>query len=259
MTFLTYNILDGGRGREQALINILTAQNADVILLQEVESGWDFTDILTRRGYGFYLAESNSPRNIALLSRLPPVRLEAFHPRRLRHTCLRAELEYAPGKTFTVYGVHLCAPAYTLPLEMYRLLELNVILKFVHRTATDKFLIAGDFNSIAPGDSPNFANLPFSLRLAVFLHGGYVARQVICYLRLRGFTDAYRSLNPTANGYTLPANQPNTRLDYFFLNPALKPALRACEVVTQPPLVQQASDHLPVRMELDFDALPSLG
>jgi exonuclease III len=260
LTFLIYNILDGGQGRQDALREIILSQNADVVLLQEVESGWDLPqDWFLHSGYQYFLADSNSKRKIALLTKLRIIKTESFHPRRLRHTCLRAELEYAPGKTFTVYGLHLCAPAYTLPLEIYRLLELRAILKYARQTAADKFLVAGDFNAIAPGDKTNFKNLPFSLRLSVFLHGGYVARQVIGYLRLRGFTDAFRALHPKADGYTLPANQPNSRLDYFLLNAGLVPTLRACDVVTQPALVQQASDHLPVRMELDFNALSSYG
>jgi exonuclease III len=251
MTFLTYNILDGGRGREQALQEIILAQHADVILLQEVAEPPFVTELAQRGGYAHYIAESNSWRTIALLTRLQIRSMQTFRPRNLRHTCLHAELTDANGNPLSIYGIHLCAPAFTLPLEVYRLWELNSILKFVNQTATDRIIIAGDLNSIAPGDKPDFSNLPFPLRLSILLHGGYIARQVVEYLRMRGYTDAFRSINPTANGYTLPAQQPNTRLDYVFLNDRLKSALRVCNVVTQPSQVNQASDHLPVWMELE--------
>lgn len=252
MTFLTYNILDGGRGREQVLSEIIAAQNADVILLQEVAEKIFVVELAARLNANYFVAESNSWRTIALLSRFPIRDATSFHPRVLRHTCLQATLEYAPQETFTIFGVHLAAPAYTLPVELYRLRELNLILKRIAQSGAGKIIVGGDCNAIAPGDRPDFSHLPFSLRLSIFLHGGYIARQAIKKIRGQGFTDVFRALHPNVNGYTLPATQPNTRLDYFFVNDALRQNLRACNVVVTPLGVSSASDHLPVRMELEL-------
>jgi endonuclease/exonuclease/phosphatase family metal-dependent hydrolase len=71
-------------------------------------------------------------------------------------------------------------------------------------------------------------------------------------MRARRFTDAFRILNPEANGFTFPAPDPNARLDYFFVNGALCPTLRQCEVVVSPANVRSASDHLPLRLELEL-------
>lgn len=252
LRFLTYNILDGGRGREQELFQIIAAQNADVILLQEVAEREFVEGLAGQLGLGFFIAESNSWLTIALLTRLPIVSASDYHPRILRHTCLQATLERAPGQTLSVFGVHLGAPAYTLPIELYRLRELNLILNHIRQADVAQVILGGDFNSIAPGDHPDFSGLPLRLRLSIFLQGGYLARQVIGTLRARGFMDAFRALNPNENGFTLPASRPNTRLDYFFVNAALRPHLEKCAAVVTPLGVKTASDHLPVLMELAF-------
>lgn len=250
LRFLTYNILDGGRGREGELTAIIAGQQPDVILLQEV-SGREFVQNLAcQLGHEFFIATSNSALNIALLTRLPIVNAAAYHPNILRHTCLQATLEYAPGQTLMVMGVHLGAPAYTLPIEVYRLRELRLILNHMSHAGIGRVVIGGDFNSIAPGDRPDFSRLPFRLRLSIFLQGGTVARQVIATMRGRGFTDAFRELNPGERGFTFPSSQPNTRLDYFFVNAALRPHLRKCAVILTPPGVKSASDHLPLLMQL---------
>lgn len=252
MTFLTYNILDGGRGREQDLLEIIAAQNADAVILQEVAEPEFVRELAAQLNTNYFIAASNSWRTLALLSRLPIQSAFSFHPRILRHTCLQATLEYAPNQTLAIFGIHLAAPAFTLMVELYRLRELNAILQYLDETRAEKIIIAGDFNSIAPGDKSNFKHLPFSLRLSIFLQGGYVARQVIGKLRAYGFTDAFRAVHPTQNGFTLPAPAPNARLDYFFVNDALRQNVRACSVVVTPLGVARASDHLPVRMELEL-------
>jgi endonuclease/exonuclease/phosphatase family metal-dependent hydrolase len=250
--FLSYNILDGGRGREAELEEILAAQDADVVLLQEV-AGQEFVRRLAaRQDYSFFVGESNSRRTIALLTRLRIVEASSFRPPILRHTCLHATLEYAPNAALVLLGVHLAAPAFTLPVEFYRLLELNAIFGRLSAGGAQRTLVAGDMNSLAPGDTPDFRSLPLRVRLGIFLRGGHAARQVIGRMRAKGFVDAYRTLNPTVPGYTFPAGMPKARLDYFFVSADLAPALRECAVVMTPAGVRRASDHLPLRMELEL-------
>lgn len=53
--------------------------------------------------------------------------------------------------------------------------------------------------------------------------------------------------------YPLPATAaPNARLDYIFASPPLLPYLRACTVVRELAVVQEASDHLPVVAEFEL-------
>lgn len=251
VVFLTYNILDGGVGRENELVEIIAAQDADVILLQEVAAGAFVQGLAERLGMQSYVAAGNDGRAIALLTRLRLAAAETFRPALLRHTLLQATLETAPGQTFSLFGVHLAAPAFSLWVEWYRLRELRLILDYIARVSGERTVVAGDFNSIAPGDAPNFRELPLRFRLAIFLHGGYFARQVIGRMRGNGFTDAFHIMHPNALGYTFPAYRADTRFDYFFVNERLRGNVRACAVVTQPESVKRASDHLPVRMELE--------
>ena len=252
LTFLTYNILDGGVGRENELFEIIAAQNADVILLQEVVGTGFVEESAERCHLNFYIAEGNSGRAVALLTGLPIEAAATFRPSFLRHTVLHATLEDAPQQRISVFGLHLAAPAFTLWVEWYRLRELNLILDHIAEVGGDNIVVAGDFNSIAPGDTPNFRTLPISLRLSVLIQGGYFARQVIGKMRARGFTDVYRGVHPKGSGYTLPAAHADTRLDYFFVNDALRGTLRGSDVVASPDSVRLASDHLPIRMELEM-------
>lgn len=252
VTFLTYNILDGGRGREKELFEIIAAQNADVILLQEIIGRNFVEELAARLGADFFIAESNSRRTIALLTRFSIHNAASFHPRLLRHTCLEAVLECAPQRNITIFGVHLAAPAYTLFVELYRLREANVILKHIAAAHAERIVLAGDFNSIAPNDAVDLSGLPWHLRASVILQGGLLARQVIGKIHAQHFIDCFRALHSRENGFTLPPNPPRVRLDYFFVNDILRHSLRACNVVTLPDAIRNASDHLPVRMELEL-------
>lgn len=253
LVFLTYNICDGGAGRTAELFKIVRAQDADVILLQEVMDDSPVAVLAAEQGAQCYVAESNSPRRVALISRLPIQAASSFHPVILRHGALAATLEYAPGQTLTVFGIHLSAPAFTLPVEFYRLLELRAILRDIKTRAAERMMIAGDLNSIAPGDRVALDGLPRRLRLEVLLQGGLLARQVIGRLGAAEFLDCYRALHPREDGFTLPPAPAQVRLDYFFVNRNLCANVRACEVVTAPPEVKRASDHLPVRLELEME------
>lgn len=252
VTFLTYNILDGGRGRENDLFEIITAQNADVILLQEIIEKKFVIELAARLNLNYFIAKSNSVRTLALLTRFPMRDASSFHPSILRHTCLKAALAYAPQETFTIFGIHLAAPAYTLRVELYRLRELNLILKQIEQARAEEIILAGDFNSIAPGDELDLTGLTWQVRASVVLQGGLMARHVIQKIRRHQFVDCYRELHPRENGFTLPPHPPRVRLDYFFVNNALRQNLRACDVVITPLSVQRASDHLPVRMVLEL-------
>lgn len=250
---VTYNILNGGAGREAAIREVLVEQDADVVLLQEVMDEGCVRQWAKELDAELFIARGNDSLALALLTRLPLKQFASAHPAPLRHPLFHATLEDGTGEALDLFGLHLAAPAFNLPLEMYRLRELNVILKWVDAAKASRAIIGGDFNAIAPGDRPGFRQLPYWLRFSIFVQGGYVARQVIGRMNAAGYSDAYRMMHPHEAGYTLPADRPNTRLDYFFVNRALCASIRGCEVVTIPPCAARASDHLPVRMELEVD------
>lgn len=253
LTFVTYNILNGGAGREAWIREALVEQNADVVLLQEVIDEACVRHWAKELDAELFVAHGKGKFSLALLTRLPLKQFTSAHPPPLRHPLFHATLEDGTGETLDLFGLHLAAPAFNLPLEIYRLRELNVVLKWVDAARAARVVIGGDFNAIAPGDRPGFKHLPYWLRFSIFAHGGYVARQVIGRMNAAGYLDAYRLIHPHEPGYTLPAFRPNSRLDYFFVNRALSGSVRGCEVVTSPPCAARASDHLPVQMELEVD------
>jgi exonuclease III len=66
------------------------------------------------------------------------------------------------------------------------------------------------------------------------------------------YADGFRTLHPADPGYTFQSWSPHIRLDYAFLPQHGKERLRRCEVVKDGdgPL-QEASDHLPLLVEVD--------
>jgi len=182
------------------------------------------------------------------------LRAQSFHPPVLRHGLLEADLEGARGQPLALYGVHLAAPAFTLPVELYRLRELGVILNRIQAAGRERVVVAGDFNSIAPGDEVNLRGVSWFVRASLVLQGSLFARRVIARMQQKGFVDGYRCASK-GSGFTFPADAPRARLDYVFTSASLAPHIKACEVVTNPDSVERASDHLPVRLELDLRGL----
>jgi exonuclease III len=84
------------------------------------------------------------------------------------------------------------------------------------------------------------------------LQGGKIFRQLIRQLHASGLTDCYRYLHPIEDGFTIPTPYPKVRLDYIFANAHLLPALQRCDVVIEPSVVRQASDHYPLLAEFEL-------
>lgn len=245
-------------GREQLLFEVIRSVGADVILLQELNSPEFLQDLAQKLAMPHsFFAPANRQilrlngsvglhrRNIGLLSRYPIISASYHKNFPVRRTILEADIEYTEGQSFKVFGIHLLA-SLSIVSELWRVLEINALLQYLKPYQTEKCLIVGDFNTIARGDFPQISDFPPHLQTIVKLQGNRVYARAIPKLQKQGWTDCYRTLHPTANGYTLPAPKPNTRLDYIFANPALAADLQHCEVVTGPAVVNAASDHLPV-------------
>jgi len=84
----------------------------------------------------------------------------------------------------------------------------------------------------------------------------YAPRGSIALLQKAGYIDCFRRLNPTALGFTCPAEAPSGRIDFIFASPELAERLSACCIVTEGEDIQgaQASDHLAVFAEFHTDS-----
>lgn len=253
MRFLTYNILNGGVGREAYIRAVVETVQPDVAVLQEVYDAGFLKSLGTALGMQAFFGDGNKRRRVGLLSRLPLRAVTSHHPfPPIWRNVLEAEVEYQPGKTLSVIGVHPIA-SLAWPCEWWRWLEARQILTYAARHVGAPCLIAGDCNAIAPGDHVHTAGMPRWLRLMILLQGNRVYRQSIRAYLSAGFTDCFRRLNPNDDGFTLPPPLPNSRLDYLLANARLAPHLKSCRVVREPAAVLQASDHYPVVAEFELE------
>jgi len=252
LKFMTYNILDGGIGREDYILQVLDAVRPDIVLLQEVYSQEFLDKIAHILDMNFLFIKGNSKRHLGLLSRFPIVSSTNYHPfPPIRRALLEAEIEYLPNKRLFVFGVHLLA-LHGFVFECWRYWEVKVIVKQVNLRKDSLCLIGGDFNAIAPRDSLIVENMPFTLRLLIAFQGFHIFRFALGSLLSTGLIDCFRNIHPTEDGFTLPPPKPNARLDYIFANKSMIWHLKNCYVVREPSVVQLASDHYPVLAEFDL-------
>jgi exodeoxyribonuclease-3 len=128
--------------------------------------------------------------------------------------------------------------------------ELRAILQGVARHQDDFHVIAGDFNTLAPGEELDLRKLPPRLRAIVWLTGRQIRWETIQIMLDASYVDGYRSLHGGDPGYTFPTWDPHVRLDYVYVPFAWSRCLADCAVVSDHPALAQASDHLPLIAEL---------
>jgi exonuclease III len=248
---MTYNILDGGIGREQQIADVLKATSPDIVILQEVYQPELLQDLGKSIGAEAYFGAGKNRRHVALLSRFPIVTCHSYYrfPPIWRNG-IKAEIEYQPGRRIHILGIHPMANL-ALPFEFWRWWEAQHNTRLAKESKSEPCLIAGDLNAIAPGDSVDIQSMPRWLKWAIFLQGNRLYRFSIRAYQKAGFTDSFRYLNPQETGYTLPPPCPNARLDYILVNGILCSSLQRCYVVNNHPSAHKASDHYPVVAEFE--------
>jgi exodeoxyribonuclease-3 len=247
VTIVSYNIRHGGVGREDAIARVLRSATADVVVLQEAVSppvverlarACDFAHWHARDGY-----------SLAVMSR---TRLDAYAWRRsfwARRAVLRLEL----AKGLVVFGVHLSA-IHSNVTEWRRTREVRSLLALASRDRDRPHVIAGDFNTLAPGEVLDLGRLPPRLRAVTWLTGRRIRWRIVGMMLDAGYVDAFRLLDTDGRGYSFPASDPHLRLDYAFVSARDARSVRACAVVHHDDAAR-ASDHLPLRLSLDTESV----
>ncbi len=180
------------------------------------------------------------------MSREPVAHATWRRPRFSRH----AFNEIVPaGERVRLFGVHLSA-VHAAWTERRRLFELRSLLRAVQQHQAGFHVLAGDFNTLAPGEDLDLRQLPARLRPLVWLSGGRIRWRTVQTVLDNGYVDSFRALHPDDPGATMPAWQPHVRLDYVFVPHAFRDRLLRCDVVRDGP-VKMASDHLPVVADFD--------
>lgn len=246
---MTYNVLDGGVGREAAINEVIRAATPEVVVVQEVTQAVVSESIAERLGMKHCLAQGREQHvKVGLLSHLPILASHSHRLSRVGAQCLEATIQLTDSQVLTLYGLHLM-PFYPWFFEWWRVRQIRNLLLHIHRAAPGPHLLAGDFNAIAPGDTPLLDAAPVFVRAQLWFQMGFILRHALKLLLDAGYVDCFRALHPHENGLTLPSPNPTVRLDYIFADQLLANYLRKCRVLAQPESVKIASDHLPVLAE----------
>jgi exodeoxyribonuclease-3 len=236
---LTYNIHRGGGARADVIARVINSCAPDLVLLQEATDPRAVERIASATGMGEWRAFER--QSLGFLSRRPVVSSTWVRPRISRH----AFIEVVPdGTDFRVFGLHLSAvlAAWT---EQRRVMELRALLRSVARHRDGFHVLAGDFNTVAPGEGLETARLPLRLRSLVWLSGGRIRWRTIQTVVEAGYADAFRLKHPADPGPTLPTSNPHLRLDFVFVPTPGSDRVVRCDVLDHPEAAA-ASDHFPV-------------
>lgn len=158
LRLVTYNILLGGARREEHITAVLRRLDADVVTLQEVSNPAFAEHLAEALGMELVVgsASDGSGINLAVLSRLPVRRWRnhTHHGRMLRSHLEAVLTTGAPALPVVhLHSVHLAARfGERRKGEERRGRELDALLGDIGDPGDAPHLIAGDFNSLAPGD-----------------------------------------------------------------------------------------------------------
>lgn len=243
---LTYNIQKGGGSRIYAIAKVIKACAPDLVLLQEATDPANVERLAAATGMTD--CRTFQKQSLGFLSRTPVAFSQWIRPRISRH----AFLEVVPaGERIRVFGVHLSA-VHAAWTEQRRVFELRALLRSIDQHRDRFHVLAGDFNTVAPGDPFEVSRLPIRYRPLMWLSGGSVRWRTIQTVIDAGYVDAFKSLHPQDPGLTLPAADPHIRLDYVFVPSNDASRVQSCAVVRDP-VAAGASDHLPVVTDLRLD------
>jgi exodeoxyribonuclease-3 len=231
-------------GREQPIAEVINACAPDLVVLQEATRPSAIERIAALTGMAEW--RSFGRDSLAYISRQPVADAVWRKPRFSHH----AFLEVVPaGEKVRVFGLHLSA-VHSAVTEHRRTFELRALLRSIAEHQHGFHVLAGDFNTLAPGEVLDVGKLPFRLRPFVWMTGGRIKWRTIRTVIEAGYVDTFRLHHPTEQAYTFPTPDPHVRLDYVFTPAQFASQVVRCDIVTHP-AVATASDHLPVLAELE--------
>ncbi|GGM08412.1 hypothetical protein GCM10007977_006820 [Dactylosporangium sucinum] len=243
LTFMTYNIRNGAKGRLDAVVRVIAEQAPDVVAVQELRGG---PDLGAATGMRWHVARPTGGQPVGLLvARHLRVLAAGSVPRPFFHAAAWARLA-TPSGPLTVVGAHL------FPLwGRVRLREARWLAGFVR--GRPEAVIMGDLNSLDPwtDHGVQLATLAPQYRSRHLRRiGRGVDTRAMAFLARRGFVDVYRRCG-TGQPWTVPTTRgggaefTELRLDYIMATPAAAARFTECRVVTGGE-AESASDHYPL-------------
>jgi endonuclease/exonuclease/phosphatase family metal-dependent hydrolase len=246
---VSYNILEGGGGRTNAIIDVIEKQRPDVVALAEADSLAALERMALRLKMDYVHAPGNKSA-VALLSRWP-IRQSINHAL-LRPAISKGLLEATvvdpQGSEWTVGVVHLHAHAAESD-EQIREREIADVLDALarHRAAGRPHVLCGDFNANSPVQQIDPDKVKPSTREEMEKNGGVMPRRVIQALLDAGYLDSLDVIDPqqAATSGTFSTEQPGQRVDFLFTWGMARDRIRSAWIEYGEP-AKDASDHYPV-------------
>jgi endonuclease/exonuclease/phosphatase family metal-dependent hydrolase len=255
MRIVSYNILTGGEGRADPLIEVLIAQRADVVGLVEAEDPTVLERIARRLKMDYVQATGNQSGASALLSRFPirdSINHAAFQPG-LSKSLLQASVIDPAGNAWRFGVAHLHARAAEED-ERKREAELDVVLKVFEplRASRTPHILLGDFNANSPVQQIDLERCKPATREQAAGNGGQIPRRVVQRLLNEGYADTYDSVNPelAKTKGTFTTQFPGQRVDYVFAHSVAAGRIKSAWIEYDR-LATYASDHYPIGVEID--------
>jgi len=253
---LEYNILNGlcneqppydiDKKRENAFIEVIKREKPDILLLCEA-CCWPFAEQTLFKDYGNVLSSIYSHCNSkdfrwapAIFSRFP---VEAKNLSRLYKSFVRASIGMN-GKSLNVDVVH--------PNPALTEIERQEFFKEVLKSRKEPYVIAGDFNSLHPGDGYDPEKMIRGYQVFMGERGEAKARDILKATALKPLLEHNLIDTQTIRDkgvFTVPTDWRNknkdsaVRLDYIFCSEELKVIDSG---IIKDELTDKASDHYPI-------------
>jgi exodeoxyribonuclease-3 len=246
LKLLSYNIRFGGRGREAQLAEVIKAVAPDLVVFQEATHPAVIEGLAEATGLRFWAART--AHSIAYISRIEIAHHEWHYPEGAKHSFL----EIVPvGTESRIFGLHLSA-IFSKWSERRRAREIRALLKGIEKHQEGFHILAGDFNTLAPGELLDVRRMPAWIRALIWISGREIQRETIQIMLDANYVDSYRFLHPTESSSTFPTWDAHLRLDYIFVPARFAGRVKACQVINEPTTVGLASDHFPLLALIDI-------
>jgi exodeoxyribonuclease-3 len=264
MKVMTYNILTGGQDqlddtRLDLVIDVITAQAPDVLVLQELNHAEQFGHRVLHRlenatGLRGFLATATTGFHVGVFV---PKRATVMQTRASDVEFHHAKLEVSiatTGGPLRIVGTHLCPFGGDI-----RLAEAQRLGPYAD--ARRMTLLMGDLNSLDPGSehSESLSRLPAHIRVRHQLADGETTdTRAVATLLNAGFVDLFRRFSAKENAYSVPTvgfgggEFSGARIDYILASEPVAERASGCSIVSGGN-ADVASDHYPVVADLDLE------
>ncbi|MFW5835040.1 MAG: exodeoxyribonuclease III [Pseudomonadota bacterium] len=254
MRIATWNV-NSIRRRQDAVLAWAELQRIDVLLLQETKVTDEHFPRDAFETAGWQLAISGEPQRngVAILARTPIAEVERGLDGEADDTQARwIEATVEGVRVASVYvpnGTEVGSDKFAYKLRFFERLGARLDRALAEETP---FVVGGDYN-VAPE--------PIDVCDPVGWEGGICfhidERRAWRRLVNRGFTDAFRAVEPTTRAYSFWEHKgaafrtdEGMRIDHHLLSPGVADRLLGCGIDRTPRGEKDASDHAPVWLEI---------